>query len=389
MAYRLRMPAEIGDWLAELAGSAPEAAAEVGAALLALMQANTIPGPPLVRDPGERGPAVTDPRERLDNVYHQLVEHLQLVRREVADTTTLRSGLLVTLAEPDLDPDMRAALDRQLGAAQELETVLSRRAHRLQVLVDAFRGQKETAKALATAAEAQARVQQAVGALEPSEALEPGTDPDPAEIVRSAADSAERIERLREQAMRLLGLIQDSDGAAPAGGTDRPESDVLELRPDPLGSDVRILFAEEPTGTVTLLTVLADTDAVDQHASTAVALASELLEHIRDEGWPTESLQFEYGDALVARYLPGRSAELKARAAVLTAAMTLAGLRERLGLTARELADRAGLDENLVTIIEQGSVRHADVETLAAFVRALGGTLRVTASVDGTEYRLG
>jgi hypothetical protein len=31
MAFRLRMPAEIGDWLAELAGSQPEAAAEVGA----------------------------------------------------------------------------------------------------------------------------------------------------------------------------------------------------------------------------------------------------------------------------------------------------------------------------------------------------------------------
>src|ERR1700733_1697373 len=127
MAYRLRMPAEIGDWLAELAGAAPEAAAEVGAALLALMHANAIPGPPLVIDPDEPVAAPVDLRESLDLTYQQLLENLQLVRREIADVTTLRSGLLVTLAEPDLDPHMRAALDRQLAAAQELETVLGRR----------------------------------------------------------------------------------------------------------------------------------------------------------------------------------------------------------------------------------------------------------------------
>jgi hypothetical protein len=48
MGYRLRMPAEIADWLAGLASSEPEAAAEVGAALVALMGAATVPGPPLV-----------------------------------------------------------------------------------------------------------------------------------------------------------------------------------------------------------------------------------------------------------------------------------------------------------------------------------------------------
>jgi hypothetical protein len=384
MAYRLRMPAEIGDWLAELAGSAPEAAAEVGAALLALMHASAIPGPPLVVDPDEPVPAPVDLRESLDLTYQQLLENLQLVRREIADMTTLRSGLLVTLAEPDLDPHMRAALDRQLAAAQELEAVLGRRGHRLQVLVDAFRTQKETAKALATAAEAQARIGQAMDGLDAAAGAMPGPD----EIDRATAESAERVGRLRVEAVRLLGLMQERDGATPGPRADRPESDVLELRPDPLGSDVRILFAEEPTGTLTLLTVLEDADAVDQHASTAIGLAAELLEHIRDEGWPTESLQFDYGDALVARYLPGRGAELAARAAALSAATTLARLRERRGLTVRELAERAGLDENLVAIIEQGSLRHADVETLAACARALGGTLRLAVSLDGTEDRL-
>ncbi len=40
---------------------------------------------------------------------------------------------------------------------------------------------------------------------------------------------------------------------------------MVELRPDPLGSGSRILFAEEPTGTITLLAVLEDDAAVDEH----------------------------------------------------------------------------------------------------------------------------
>ena len=383
MAYRLRMPAEIGDWLAELAGSAPEAAAEVGAALLALMNAQEIPGPPLVIDPDEPVSGPLDPRESLDLAYQQLLENLQLVRREIAETATLRSGLLVTLAEPDLNPDMRAALDRQLAAAQELETVLGRRGQRLQVLVDAFRAQKETAKAMITAADARARIRQAVDGLEPTA----GMVPEAGEIDRVVAESAEQAERLRASALRLLGLVQDPGGQA-AGGADRPESDVLELRPDSLGSDLRILFAEEPTGTLTLLTVLEDAEAVDEHRDTAISLACELLEHIRDDGWPTESPQFENGGALVERYFADRGSDVAARAAALGTAITLARLREGVGLTEAELARLAELDDSTIAIIEKHGVRHADVEAIAAYARALGGTLRLTIGLDGTEYRV-
>jgi Helix-turn-helix domain len=383
MAYRLRMPAEIGDWLAGLTGTAPAAAGEVGAALLALMHADAIPGPPLVTDPDEPAPGPADPREGLDRTYQQLLESLQVVRREVADTASTRSGLLVALADQDLDRPMRAALERQLAAAQELETTLGQRAHRLQALVDAFRTQKETAKALATAAEAQARVRRAFGDLEPTAGAEPPSDP--AEIRRSAA---ERAERLQAEALRLLGIAGDA-GSRASAGADRPESDVRELHADPLGSDARILFAEEPTGTITLLTVLEDASAVAEHRDLAISLACELLEQIRDEGWPTESLQFEGADSLVARFLPGRDAELAARAAALGTAGTLAALREAAGLTVEELARLAGLDENLVRHTEHRSLRHADVEVVAAYARALGGTLHLTISLDGTDRRVG
>jgi len=384
MAYRLRMPAEIGDWLTELAGSAPEAAAEVGAGLLALMSAQEIPGPPLVIDPDEPASGLLDPRESLDVAYQQLLESLQVVRREIAEIATERAEIMLTLAGPDLDPEMRAALERQLAAAQELESVLSRRGHRLQALVDAFRVQKETAKAMTTAAEAQARVQEAIAGLEPA----PGTEPESGDIDKAAADWAEQAGRLQSKAMRLLGIIRDPAGAAPDHGSDRSESDVLELRPDPLGSDLRVLFAEEPTGTLTLLTVLEDSEAVDEHRDTAISLARELLEHIRDEGWLTESLQFEDGDALVTRYFAGRGPDVAARAARLGTAATLASLREGAGLTEAELAQRADLDDSIVALIDRHGARHADVEAIAAYARALGGTLRLTIALDGTEHRV-
>lgn len=44
MGRRLRMSAEIGDWLAELSSSDPVAASYVGAAVLAVMDARDVPG---------------------------------------------------------------------------------------------------------------------------------------------------------------------------------------------------------------------------------------------------------------------------------------------------------------------------------------------------------
>ncbi len=97
MAFRLRMPAEIGAWLAELADSQPEAAAETAASLVALMRADAIGGRPLVLDPDEPWPSLypdpesaADPRAALDLLYHHLVEGLQKTRREVADAATNR-----------------------------------------------------------------------------------------------------------------------------------------------------------------------------------------------------------------------------------------------------------------------------------------------------------
>lgn len=391
MAYRLRMPAQLGEWLAELAGSEPEAAAEVGAALLALMHADAIPGRPLVIDPDEPprdfypDPDVAmDPREALDYSYQQMLESLQKVRREAAGAATTRRRIETELAATELDPEMRAALERQLAAADDLETRLGNRSQLLQQQVDRFRTDKETAKAMATAAEARVRIQAAFEALDAM--------PDAEDIERAASESAARLEQALADARRLLEEVRAGDPAAADGAAawpgSRPETDVLELRPDPLGSDARIFFAEEPTGTLTLLTVLEDARAVAEHHDNAIDLASELLEEIRDDGWPTDSLEFGTADSFTTRLFEGRGPDLTARAAALPAAILLTDLRERRGVSLAQLAERAGLSQGQAKLLELQGPRDAHVEVLAAYARALGGTLRITISLDGKDQRI-
>jgi nucleotide-binding universal stress UspA family protein len=85
-----------------------------------------------------------------------------------------------------------------------------------------------------------------------------------------------------------------------------PAAGLLELRADPLGSDIRILFAVEPANTVTLLAVLEDPEAVSEHGDEAIRLASDLLAEIREAGWPAdvEEVTLENSGAFLARFFP-------------------------------------------------------------------------------------
>jgi hypothetical protein len=377
MAFRLRMPAEIGDWLAGFAASEPEAAAETGAALLALMRSDAIPGPPLATDPDELAAVADDPRELLDYRYQRLLTDLQPLRRELAETAyeRERTERLVQAAEPG--SPLRAHLAHRLDAARQLEAALRRRTELLQQHVDAFRARKETAKAVVTAEEARLRIQEALRAAGQDE----DAGPAPAEPDLAADESAARLQRARADAFRLLG-IDPAAGAHPA----RPEADVLELRPDPLGSDARILFAEEPTGTITVLAVLEDAAAVAEHHDAALDLACELLEEIRDDGWPTDSLDFADGDGFITTFFPARGPDLTRRAAALGRATSLTRLREGAGLTAAELAERGGLSHDAIGRIDRLGPGEADVGDVAAYARALGGTLRLIVDLDGEEH---
>jgi hypothetical protein len=254
---------------------------------------------------------------------------------------------------------------------------LRRRTALLQQHADAFRARKETAKAVVTAEEARLRIQEALREADHGEdAGAAVADPAPA-----TSEPAAKLERARAEAFRLAW----SDRAANRHRS-RPEADVLELRADPLGSDTRILFAEEPTGTITLLAVLEDAAAADEHHDAALDLACQLLEEIRDDGWPAESVAFADAESFISRFLPGRHPDVAARAAARAAAMTLTTLRDQASLSIARVAELAGLDQDQVKLLELRGAGYAEVEMLAAYARALGGTLRLTVELDGTGH---
>lgn len=401
MGYRLRVPAEIGDWLAGLRESEPAAAAEVGASLAALMAAADASWPPLAT-PVEVDPAPgpdADPRELLDYQYQRLLEMLQRVRREVADVANQQWRLATQLEVAGLDPAMRAALERQLEAAGKLEPLLSRRARRVESLVDAFRAEKETAKAMITAAEARVRIDEAVAELERQTIRRvkrgdgPGmTDDLGAYAERAASERSARLERLMAEARELEGLEDPGapDDVAPAAGHSRAR--VRELHADPLGSDARVFFAIEPAETIVLLSVLENTEAVARHREEAIGTAAELLADIGDRGWPAgaDGPGLEFGDTgeFLTRFFPQARAGILARAAALARRGSLASLRERAGLSAADLARATGMSERRMEALERGDLRQATLHELTEYVRAVGATLEVGANVGGECQRL-
>ena len=372
MPFRLRMPGQLGDWLADLAGSQPEAAAETGAALLVLLQADQMPGPPLVAQAGRQ----PDPRETLDFSYQQMLEGLQRLRELAADASTIRESAELRAQRTDLDAPGRAEAERELDAARRREEELSARSSLAQRQVDGFRSQKETAKALATAADARRRV------LDAFAALGQHSVDDEASAERAAAESAARVEQALVAAERALGR-EDVRGYG--------ASEVLELRADPLGADVRLLFAEEPRGTVTLLTVLEGTDAAHRHRRDAADLAAELLDEIRAGNWPApigEALEFADASEFLPRFFRVSAADVTERAAGLAGATSLAGLREQRGVSAAELARQIGSSEQQVQAAEQDSLADTDRSQVAAHVRALGGTLYLMARFGDEQRRI-
>jgi hypothetical protein len=399
MGYRLRMPAEIGEWLADLAGTEPETAIEIGAAITALINSSQEPGPPLVTGTETPPGPDADPRELLDYLYQQLLEALQHVRSEVADVANQQWRLQVQLEVAGLDPAMRAALERQLEAANKLKPLVSLRARRLQTLVDHTRTEKETAKAMYTAAEARTRIDEAMDQLvgdhvirrhEPGERLglvdEPGPDNEPA-----ASEWTARLEKLVDRAREVLAVADadNPDEAPPA--VEQSRESVRELHADPLGSGARVLFAVEPADTIVLLTVLENAEAVDQHEDAAINAAAELLDQIREGGWPPgddeAGLEFAGTDQFLTRFFPQARADVVARAAALAGLTDLAALRAARNLSVADLARRVGLRPD-AAVAAEADLPSAEIGEVAAYVRGLGGTLRLTVSLDGKQHRL-
>ncbi len=141
---------------------------------------------------------VEDPRESLDLSYQQLQEQLQKVRKAVADVATAKKRIELQAAQVQAQADKyqtqaKAALDqgnedlarealtrraalvpqlddlkRQYDQVAGQERTLTAQSQELQTRVDSFRTKKETMKATYTAAEAQAKVGEAVTGISDS-----------------------------------------------------------------------------------------------------------------------------------------------------------------------------------------------------------------------------
>lgn len=357
------MSAELSDWLAELGESQQATAAEVGAALVALLDRAEPADLAWVGQPRQ-----PDPRQAVDYGYQQILADLQVVRHGVAAAVSARKAAELRVSARragGAGPGELGLLEADLAAAGQRQEQLSRQSERLQHQADAFRAAKETAKATYTAAEAQLRVAEALA--------------DVAEIDDAAAvsDSAELREAVGAAEARLRKLAGQPEAAsAPAPG-------LLELRADPFGTDIRILFAVEPADTVTLLAVLEGPEAVGQHGDEAVGLAGALLTGIREQGWPADVDAVVLPDprAFLARY-----GSVARRAALLAGTVPLARLREDRGLTVSEVAARSGLPADRILAIEEHGLRVARIHEAVALARALGARLDLP---SGSGVQLG
>lgn len=67
----------------------------------------------------------------------------------------------------------------------------------------------------------------------------------------------------------------------------------------------------------------------------------------------------------------------------------LAELRKRKHVTQVEVAEDMGISQARVSKIERGEVSRSEVDTLAAYVRALGGKLQLIANFGDESYVIG
>jgi hypothetical protein len=399
MSHRLRMSAEVGDWLTELCSSESGTAAEVGATLAAVLDAGDVADLAFVTDLG--APQEVEPGDRLaavDAAYQDLLAWLQLLRQQAAEAGSFRTASRVRISPAGTEP--LPWTEEEIAEATQRETELKARSQRYQRDVDAFRTRKEAVKARYTAASATRDIQLAIRASADALAragLNESEQPDVGEAAQAETDLAAADRDLATASAELSDLLGEAatlrrsivSGLSDDHGTPRGSADVtaglLEVRASPFAADIRLLCAFEPAGTLTLLAVLDGEASVDEHRIQAIGLAGELLEEIRTEGWPAEIGHVTVADTatFLARFFPDLGSSVAARSAALAAADTIAGLRRRHEFGLADMAAATGLTEAALWKLENQDLRSARLDDVAAYVQGLGARLELTAVLDG------
>ncbi|MBT2480031.1 helix-turn-helix domain-containing protein [Streptomyces sp. ISL-94] len=105
-------------------------------------------------------------------------------------------------------------------------------------------------------------------------------------------------------------------------------------------------------------------------------------------------VQAAHWDDLVEEFAfsPAERAEIDRGAAEMVSvvrAHRLAEVRKRQHTTQVQVAEAMGVTQARVSRIENGELERSEVETLAAYVRALGGKLKIVAEFGDEQYVLG
>jgi len=414
MGYQFRMHNEVRAWLTGLRDTEPESARLAGEAVLALLEAGSARGPPLVVPLETVLRQLDDPREALDLSYQRQLEILTKVRRGVADVATSRKRVDLQLSALEqqaakLASQLREAVgaeredlaeavrEQEAGVRDQLselrrqhlvltgqEERLTVASQRLQAKVEAFRVRKETVKASYTAAEASQRVREAMGDLR-AQTGDAEVPPEQGASPALAAAAVAGDDRLRD-----LNLAP-GDEPGDHGAIPLPPGMMVLLLGAPDDRRAGVLFLVEPEDTAVLVAQVAGAGrSREDYQAAAWAGAGRLPQGPAPDGTPSPEGAFTSYDAesFLDEFFPGAETEVEIGAGALVArsrAYTLAEARQRMRLTQAQVAERMNVRQERVSAIERAEPGATEVRTLAAYVGALGGRLEIIAHI-GDEH---
>ena len=107
-----------------------------------------------------------------------------------------------------------------------------------------------------------------------------------------------------------------------------------------------------------------------------------------DEDWDSATDRVRATrDRVLAEHPTAADAEERAYAEIAGRAQTLAAIRKARGLTQQQISAQLEVSQAEVSRMERRGNLHLD--TLARFIEATGGRLRITAIFDDTEFEVG
>ncbi len=156
-----------------------------------------------------------------------------------------------------------------------------------------------------------------------------------------------------------------------------------------------LVIEAEPGQTVILAGWAEDAEGSADVHDTALPLAAQRLALSRqgpvaEPGTAADFVSYD-APAFLGEFFPGEETEVQLGAAALVArsrAHTLAEARQRLGLTQAQVAERMNVRQERVSAIERAEPGAAEIRTLAAYVRALGGRLEIAADIGADRILL-